>query len=214
MSGPGNKRGLRPLRIGLTGGIASGKSTVADMFADRGATIIDTDIIAREIVEPGKPALEEIRGTFGDDVINADGSLDRAALRRIVFADDEARKRLERILHPRIRAETMRQAGESAGVYQVIVVPLLVESPIKDAVDRILVVDCDEATQIRRLVARDAESEEQARRMLAAQSTREQRLAIADDVVRNDGDLDETREQVQALHQQYLELSNRPQASI
>ena len=193
-----------PLRIGLTGGIASGKSTVADMFAGLGAVIIDTDIIARQVVEPGEIALQDIRHEFGDAVIDEEGHLDRAAMRRISFADDDARLRLEGILHPRIRELTLATAATAGGDYQIIVVPLLVESPLKDFVDRIVVVDCDEKTQIRRLMARDAESEGQARRMLTAQASRDKRLAIADDVVRNDGDLDATLGQVQALHRSYL----------
>lgn len=195
------------LRIGLTGGIACGKSTVADMFQGLGAVIIDTDVIAREVVEPGQPALDEIRHEFGDVVIADNGTLDRAAMRRIVFADDDARERLERILHPRIRDATLVAADAAGGDYQIIVVPLLVESPMRDFVDRIVVVDCAEKTQIQRLMARDAETEGQARRMLAAQAGRDDRLAIADDVVRNDGDLNETLEQVQALHVRYLALA-------
>jgi dephospho-CoA kinase len=194
----------KPLRIGLTGGIASGKSTVADMFADLGVPVIDTDVIAREVVRPGRPALEEIRDTFGDAVIAADGTLDRAAMRTLVFGDDSARRRLEAILHPRIGAATRQQADTAGGDYQVIVVPLLVGSALRAFVDRVLVVDCDEETQVARLLARDAESEAQARRILAAQSSRDERLAIADDVIVNDGDLDETREQVHALHRRYL----------
>lgn len=197
----------RPLRIGLTGGIASGKSTVADMFAGLGAVIIDTDVIARDVVKPGQPALDAIQDEFGNTVIDAEGRLDRAVMRRIIFADDDARRRLEAILHPRIGAETLARADAAGGDYQIIVVPLLVESALKDAVDRILVVDCDDDTQIRRLMARDAESEGQARRMLAAQSSREQRLAIADDVVRNDGDLNDTLEQVERLDRRYRALS-------
>jgi dephospho-CoA kinase len=196
-----------PLRIGLTGGIASGKSTVADMFAQLGALIIDTDVIAREVVAPGQPALDEIAATFGESFIDDDGYLDRGALRKLVFADDEARKRLEAITHPRIQDETCRQSNQAGGEYQMIVVPLLVESPLKNLVDRILVVDCDEKTQIRRLTARDAESEDQARRMLAAQSSREERLAIADDVIRNDDSLDSTLDQVAALHEIYRSLT-------
>jgi dephospho-CoA kinase len=194
----------KPLRIGLTGGIASGKSTVAEMFADLGVPVIDTDVIAREVVRPGRPALEEIRDTFGDAVIAADGTLDRAAMRTLVFGDDSARRRLEAILHPRIGAATRQQADTAGGDYQVIVVPLLVGSALRAFVDRVLVVDCDEETQIARLLARDAESEAQARRILAAQSSREERLAIADDVISNDDDLDRTREQVLALHRRYL----------
>ena len=194
----------KPLRIGLTGGIASGKSTVADMFADLCVPVIDTDVIARKVVEPGQPALAEVREAFGDGVIAADGTLDRAAMRAIVFGDDAARRRLEAILHPRIGAATRAQADAAGGDYQVIVVPLLVGSSLRAFVDRVLVVDCDEGTQIARLLARDAESEDQARRILAAQSSRAERLAIADDVIVNDAGLDETRNQVLALHRRYL----------
>lgn len=194
-------------RVGLTGGIASGKSTVADMFAGLGVVVIDTDRIAREVVEPGQPALQEVRHEFGDTVINDQGGLDRAEMRRIVFSDPDARRRLEAILHPRIRSATIKQAEAAGGDYQLIVVPLLSDSPLQSFVDRVLVVDCDEKTQIRRLMARDAESEGQARRMLAAQAARDERLAIADDIVSNDGNLTATLEQVQALHQRYLSLA-------
>ena len=193
-----------PLRIGLTGGIASGKSTVAGMFADLGVPVIDTDVIAREVVSPGQPALAEIREAFGAGVIAADGTLDRSAMRSMVFGDAGARRRLEAILHPKIGKATRAQAEAAGGAYQVIVVPLLVESSLRGFVDRVLVVDCDERTQVARLLERDAESEEQARRILAAQSTRAERLAIADDVVSNDGSLDDTGEQVRALHRTYL----------
>ena len=197
----------QPLRIGLTGGIASGKSTIADMFAAHGVPIIDTDLIAREVVQPGQPALDDIRHEFGDDVIAEDGSLDRAEMRRIVFSDEDARKRLEGITHPRIGDATRAQAKEAGGDYQIIVVPLLVTSALKDYVDRVLVVDCDEDTQIKRLVERDSEAEGQARRMLAAQSTREERLAIADDVISNIDSVEQTQDQVDKLHRVYLGLS-------
>lgn len=196
-----------PLRVGLTGGIASGKSAVADMFAELGATIIDTDVIAREVVMPGQPALDEIREAFGPAVIAADGTLNRRAMRKLVFADEPLRECLEAILHPRIRDETFRQATAAGGAYQIIVVPLLAESPLRDYVDRILVVDCDQETQIERLLKRDAESEDQARRILDAQASREERLEIADDVIRNDGDLESTRAQVAALHEIYRALT-------
>ena len=192
------------MRVGLTGGIASGKSTVADLFAGLGVPVIDTDLIARQVVEPGQPALQDIRNRFGDEVLAPDGGLDRAALRAVVFASDTARKDLEGILHPRICEETRRQSKAAGGPYQLIVVPLLVGSKLLDFVDRVLVVDCDEDTQVARLLARDADSPEQARRILAAQSSRAERLAIADDVIANDGDLDATREQVKALHRRYL----------
>ncbi|MGI9222597.1 MAG: dephospho-CoA kinase [Woeseiaceae bacterium] len=199
-----------PLRIGLTGGIASGKSTVADMFADLGITVVDTDVIAREVVEPGQPALDEIRQAFGDAVFNPDGTLDRNAMRRLIFADDEARQRLESIVHPRIGQETLRQADAARGDYIIIVVPLLVNSALRHQVDRVLVVDCDEATQIERLLARDAESEEQAKRILAAQSSRAERLEIADDVIENNATLDEVAAAVSAFNDRYIALANLP----
>lgn len=199
-----NRQNQKPFRIGLTGGIASGKSIVSGMFADLGVPVIDTDVIAREVVNPGQPALEAIRKAFGAGVIAADGTLDRSAMRAIVFGDDEARRKLEGILHPRIREVTIDKAATAGGVYQVIVVPLLVESSLREFVDRILVVDCDEDTQVARLLDRDAETEEQARSMLAAQSTRDERLAIADDVIENEGSIENTRKQVLALHRTYL----------
>lgn len=192
-----------PLRIGLTGGIASGKSTVADMFAELGVSVIDTDVIAREVVQPGAAALLEIGERFGDAVIDAAGNLDRDAMRKLVFADEPARLALEAILHPRIGAETRRQAKVAAGPYQLIVVPLLVGSPLLQFVDRVLVVDCSEETQIQRLLARDAETIEQARRILAAQASREERLQLADDVIDNGRGLDHTRQQVAGLDTTY-----------
>ena len=199
-----------PFRVALTGGIASGKSTVANMFAELGAAVIDTDLIAREVVQPGQAALDEIRERFGEHVIDAAGNLDRAAMRERVFSDENARLDLEAILHPRIGAETRRQADTKSGPYQIIVVPLLVGSPLLDFVDRVLVVDCDEDIQIQRLLARDAETVTQARRILAAQSSRDERLAIADDVIRNDRGLHETRERVTALDQEYRQLAAQP----
>jgi dephospho-CoA kinase len=191
------------LKIGLTGGIASGKSTVADMFAELGIPVIDTDVIARDLVMPGLPALAEIRERFGEGVIDGSGNLDRAAMRKLVFSNDQARRDLEAILHPRIGAETRRQSAEANGPYQVIVVPLLLESQLRQFVDRVLVVDCSEETQIRRLTARDTESAEQARRILAAQASRHDRLAIADDVIHNDRDLAHLRDQVLQLDRKY-----------
>ncbi len=199
------------LRIGLTGGIASGKSTVADLFAELGVAIVDTDVIAREIVAPGQPALDEIQDVFGKAVIAEDGSLDRRELRKIVFADESQRARLESILHPRIRDAAFEQAEQASGPYVVIVVPLMFESPMRHAMDRILVVDCDQETQLRRLRERDNESEEQARRIIAAQSSRKDRLSIADDIISNDGDLDSIRDAVSAMHRFYLDIaSNSP----
>lgn len=198
-----------PLRIGLTGGIASGKSVVADMFAERGIPVIDTDLIAREVVQPGKPALAEIRERFGDRVIDADGRLDRAKMRKIIFSDEDSRLDLEAILHPRIGAEVRRQADVADGAYQLIVVPLLVGSPLLQFVDRVLVVDCEEDTQIQRLLARDAGSIEQARQILAAQASRNDRLAIADDVISNDRSLAHVRKQVLNLDRKYRREAGR-----
>jgi len=195
-----------PLRIGLTGGIASGKSTVADLFVELGAAVIDADVIAREVVMPGRPGLNDVRQAFGEQVISDDGRLNRAVMRQLVFADDDARKQLEAILHPRIREEMVRQTEAAGGDYQLVVVPLLATSPLRYFVDRVLVVDCKEDTQISRLLARDAESEEQARRILAAQTSREVRLSIADDIIDNDVSLDALRSQVAALHKFYLKL--------
>jgi dephospho-CoA kinase len=196
--------------IGLTGGIASGKSTVAGFFAELGVPIVDTDVIARDIVATGEPALDEIRNTFGDIVFAEDGSLDRARLRAIVFKDDPRRAELESILHPRIRDRAFQQAAMVSGPYVIIVVPLLFESPMKDAMERILVVDCSEETQLKRLTERDRESEEQARRMIAAQASRADRLSIADDVISSDKDLANTRHDVKSLHNFYLSLAARP----
>jgi dephospho-CoA kinase len=200
----------RPLRIALTGGIASGKSTVADLFAEYGVSIIDTDVIARELVQPGNPALEEIRFAFGDEVFDSEGRLDRRSMREIVFSDPSRRKELESILHPRIRDAVVAQSEATDGPYQIIAVPLLVGSPIQQFMDRVLVVDCDEEIQLRRLLARDAENEEQARRILAAQASRQDRLEIADDVITNNDELSDTRSQVDALHSKYLILAGSP----
>lgn len=197
-----------PLKIGLTGGIASGKTTVANMFAELGAPVIDTDIIAREVVMPGQPALDEILKRFGNEVIDENGNLDRAAMRKVIFSDENARRDLEALLHPRIGAETRRLSTEADGPYQIIVVPLLVGSPLRDFVDRVLVVDCDERRQIERLLARDAESVEQARRILAAQASRKDRLAIADDIISNDNNLGHLCEQVENLDRKYRRLAS------
>ena len=198
----------RPFRIGLTGGLASGKSTVADFFAAHEVPVIDTDVIARQLVQPSEPALDEIRAAFGDDVLDEHRGLDRAFMRKMVFSDSAKREQLESILHPRIRDEAIRQSISADGRYQIIVVPLLVGSPMRQFMDRILVVDCQEDTQLGRLLARDAEDEDQARRMLSAQAGRQDRLAIADDVISNDADLGDTRRQVSELHGKYLTLAN------
>ena len=176
------------LRIGLTGGIGSGKSTVAGLLAAHGAAIIDTDAIARRLTLPGGAAIASIRGEFGDELIDATGALDRDRMRALVFADNRAKRRLEAILHPLIGIETERQAQESAAAVQVFDVPLLVESRRwRGIVDRVLVVDCSEATQVERVVRRAGWPEQTVRAVIAQQARRESRLACADAVIRNDG---------------------------
>jgi dephospho-CoA kinase len=195
---------MSPYRVALTGGIASGKTMVAHLFAARGVPVIDTDVIARQVVEPGEPALAAVVDAFGAQVLGEDGRLDRRRMREHVFADAAARRRLESILHPAIRAEMERQSRAAGGPYQLLVIPLLVESGRRDHVDRVLVVDVPEVTQVERLVRRDASTREQAEAALRAQATRDARLAFADDVIENTGDLAALEAQVAALHRDYL----------
>jgi dephospho-CoA kinase len=196
-----------PFRVALTGGIASGKSTVAKLFARHGVPLIDTDVIAREVVEPGEPALAAIVAAFGPDVLGDDGRMDRSRMRERVFGDEDARKRLEGILHPAIRAEMERQSARASGPYQMLVIPLLVESGRKEHVDRVLVVDAPEELQIARLMCRDHVRREQALAALAAQTKRDARLDFADDVIVNDGDPEALSARVDALHREYLRLA-------
>jgi len=197
-------------RVGLTGGIASGKTTVANLFATHGVPVIDTDVIAREVVEPGQPALAAVVDAFGTEVLAADGRLDRPRLRERIFGDAEARRRLEAILHPAIRAEMERQSRAAGGPYHVLVIPLLVEGGRRDHIDRVLVVDVPEAMQIERLVRRDGVPRDQAKAALRAQASREARLAFADDVIENTGDLAALGGRVALLHEKYLQLATRP----
>jgi dephospho-CoA kinase len=194
-------------RVGLTGGIATGKSTVAAMFADLGVPVIDSDQIAREIVQPGQPALADIVTAFGPEVLDARGQLDRRRLRALVFADDALRERLETILHPRVRAAMLEATERIGGPYQLLVVPLLVEVGFQNQVDRVLVVDCPAELQSRRLTARDGETGETAELMIRAQADRQDRLREADDTITTIGDLATTRQQVEALHNTYSELA-------
>jgi len=197
----------RLFRVGLTGGIASGKSTVANLFAALGATIVDTDLLAREVVAPGSPLLATIARHFGPldsrGVLQKDGSLDRARLRELVFADPAERQWLEALTHPAIRELTDKRCEEATGSYVIVAIPLLVETAGADRFDRVLVVDCDREIQLARLQARDGSTREQAARLLAAQATREQRLAVADDVILNNGDIAALRDQVEKLHRRY-----------
>lgn len=194
-------------RVGLTGGIASGKSTVADLFSDLGVPVIDTDVLAREVVVPGSAALAEIAAAFGAEMVRADGSLDRRRLREFVFSRPEARRRLEGLLHPLIRAAMEIRSAAAGGPYQMLVIPLLFESGLQDRVERVLVVDCPEDVQRARLMARDGETPESVERLLAAQWSRADRLAGADDVIDNGGDLPALKRQVRALHYRYFALA-------
>ena len=198
------------LKIGLTGGIGSGKTRVSDILGELGAAIIDTDLIAHQLTAPGGLAIAPIREAFGAAMINGDGALDRKAMRALVFAEPARRKQLEGIIHPLIAQEVQRQSEARGGLYQVFVVPLLVESGRwVDRVDRVCVVDCDEQTQINRVMARNQISEETVRQVMAAQATRAQRLAAADDVVLNDGTTspEGLRKQVLDLHAAWCNLA-------
>jgi dephospho-CoA kinase len=194
------------LRIGLTGGIASGKSTVAAMFAAHGICIIDTDVIARELVAPGAPALAEIAEAFGPDIME-DGELDRRRLRRMVFADAGKRRRLEAILHPRIREAALERSSDCPGPYVILVVPLLFESGFDRLVDRTVAVDCPPALQIDRLMARDEIGRDEAEAIVAAQMGRDERRARANDLIDSSAPIDATRGRVLHLHETYLGLA-------
>jgi len=196
-----------PFRVALTGGIASGKTTVADLFAALGVPVIDTDVIARRVVEPGQPALAQVVAEFGAEVLDATGRIDRRRMRERIFADPDAKRRLESILHPAIRAEMARQSLSAPGPYQVLVIPLLTEGGSRDHVDRVLLVDVPEELQIQRLMMRDGVPYPQAQASLHVQATRAQRLAMADDVVRNTGRVDDLREAVAALDAKYRGLA-------
>lgn len=195
--------------VALTGGIGSGKSTVADEFAHLGVTVIDADIIARQVVEPGTPALLAIAERFGSQMINDDGSLNRRRLRERIFAHSEDKAWLNALLHPLIQQETRRQMQASTSPYLLWVVPLLVENRLTDKADRILVVDVPKETQIERTIRRDGVSREHAEHILAAQATREQRLAAADDVIENMGSADAVASHVARLHDKYLMLASQ-----
>jgi dephospho-CoA kinase len=198
---------MHPLRIGLTGGIASGKTTVAQRFVELGIPVIDADEAARAVVAPGQPGLAEVVANFGSNVLTANGELDRRTLRDVVFSDASQRSKLEAILHPLILNHMERQASTAIGPYLVMAIPLLVEGGGPDQVDRILVVDVDEDTQLQRLMARDSSSIEQARAILAAQASRATRLKAADDVIVNSGSVSELRHAVDQMHQRYLRLA-------
>ena len=194
-------------RVGLTGGIASGKTVVANFFAELGAGIVDTDRIAREVVAPGRPGLEAVRREFGSGVLRASGELDRRALREVVFADPAARRKLESLLHPLIRARTLEALEQVRAPYAVAVVPLLVETGFGELVDRVAVVDCPPRIQLERLIGRDGIDLDRAKSMLGAQADRQTRLRAADDIIDNGGSKASTRRQALRLHARYKRLS-------
>jgi dephospho-CoA kinase len=196
------------LVVGLTGGIGSGKSAAAEMFGALGAAIVDADVIAHELTGATGLAMPAIRAAFGTEVASPDGALNRAHMRQLVFNDATARTRLEAILHPMIRAETQRRGAlalDNGAPYLMLVIPLLVESANpRERVNRVLVVDCADETQVARVITRSGLAEPEIRRIMATQATRQQRLEVADDVIDNAGDLEALRRQVMTLHQQYL----------
>lgn len=195
--------------VGLTGGIGSGKSAAAAVFAELGAAVVDVDVIAHELTGPNGAAMAAIRAEFTESVVAANGSLDRAAMRQLAFSDAAARKRLEAILHPLIRTESERRCAAATAAYALLVVPLLVEAGegYRRRVARVAVVDCREETQIARAMARSGLTREDAERIIAAQASRAARLAIADDIIDNDGNLLALRRQVEALNQRYSGLA-------
>lgn len=196
--------------IGLTGGIGCGKTTVANMFAALGASVVDTDLIAHSMTVPGGPAMPAIRAEFGERYLTPEGALDRAAMRALVFSDPGAKLRLEAILHPLIRAAADAEAAAADGAYVIYVVPLLIESGNwRNRVARVLAIDCPESLQISRVMARNGLQEAQVKAIMATQVSRQDRLAAADDVVTNDDGIAALTPQVDALHQTYLAISAR-----
>lgn len=194
----------KPMVVGLTGGIGSGKSAVAERLAELGASVVDTDVIARELTGPGGAAIEALRASFGDAYIGPDGALDRTAMRDLIFSDAAAKAKLEAILHPLIRKISDARVQAADGPYVVLVVPLLVESGHWiERCDRVVVVDCPEEVQLARVMARNALSESQVRAIIASQASRAQRCAAAQEIIDNAGDFDSLRAQVDALHQRY-----------
>ncbi|GAB3011434.1 dephospho-CoA kinase [Bowmanella dokdonensis] len=199
---------MSQLVIGLTGGIGSGKTRVSNLFAGKGIDIIDADVIARQVVEPGSPALQKITEHFGQAVLNTDGSLNRARLRERIFTHPEEKAWLNALLHPLIRQQMQQQAKSAQSPYCILAVPLLVENQLMALVDRVLVVDVDEQIQHQRVVQRDRVADEQVRSIMAAQASREARLAVADDIIDNSGPPEALDTQVETLHQAYLSLVN------
>jgi len=195
------------LRIGLTGGIGSGKSTIAALFAEHGVPVIDADIIAHQLTLPGTSASTQVLQEFGPDIADTNGGIDRRRLAQRIFHDRNERARLEGILHPLIRTEMLRQQDNLDAPYCLLVIPLLFEAGQMDLVDRVLVADVDESTQITRIAARDGRSEAEIRAILSSQTDRGHRLKMADDCITNTGDLTDLKAKVETLHQKYLALA-------
>ena len=199
-----------PFCIGLTGGVGSGKTSAARIFQKLGAAVVDTDEIAHDLTRPGGAAVAAIRSEFGADYVAADGGLDRAKMRRLVFADAVARKKLEAILHPLIRKDSQARIAAAQQPYVLVVVPLLLETgAYRELIGRVLVIDCDEERQIARAMKRSALSSDEVRAIMAAQLPRAKRLAAADDVLHNDADLQALRRQAEALHEKYVALARK-----
>lgn len=197
------------MRVGLTGGIGSGKSAVADRFKRLGVPIIDADVITRELVLPGSPALQQIVARFGNAVTDPDGHLDRKTLRRIIFEDQRARRDLESILHPAVREEIHNQIRLLTAPYCLVVVPLLVESRMTAMFERIIVVDCEERQQIERVMQRDGNSEQEVRKILSSQASRKERLSIATDTIQNTGKFSNLDREIERLHHFFLDLAGK-----
>jgi dephospho-CoA kinase len=197
------------LVVALTGGIGCGKSAVASHLESLNVPVIDADQLAHQLVKPGSPALLTIQNTFGDDLVDDSGALNRSALRKIVFDDPEQRKRLEEILHPRIREAMEAWITQQTAPYVVLVIPLLFETGQTDLADRVLVVDCEESLQIERVLQRDQLPQEQIRQIMASQVERQTRLLGADDVIENNGSLEDLIEATERLHFDYLEMAGR-----
>ncbi|HEY9050696.1 MAG TPA: dephospho-CoA kinase [Gammaproteobacteria bacterium] len=194
------------LVIGLTGGIGSGKSTVANIFAEYQVPVIDTDKIAHQLVAPGQAALDEIIQTFGKSILTSNDELDRKKLAAITFNNEKSRIQLEKILHPRIRQEVEKQLSKLNTPYVIIVIPLLTEKGKYDFIDRVLVIDCEESQQINRTLQRDNRSETEINNILRAQASRQERNTIADDIIENTGNMEALRQSVSQLHHYYLDL--------
>ena len=198
----------RPYVVALTGGIGSGKTTVSDLFAEQGVPVVDTDVIAHELVAPGQPLLASIVSALGQELLDAYGRLRRRKLREMIFTSAETRATLESLMHPRILEEADRQILALKAPYCILVIPLLAESGNRDSADRVLVVDADTPSRAERLAARDGMTRTQIEAALAAQASRDQRLAIADDIIDNSGEKSSLPQKVSSLHQRYLSLAD------